>query len=110
MQTCDVDLEKEVSEIEQSAPFILNTGASVGDENSQFFVCCEQAIYLESNSAKDVIIDLICTYFVFDIVYPKSLNAILLFLQHYVFKLTDQQPLPPATSKLVGSLKKIKYT
>lgn len=107
MQTCDIDLEQEVSEIEQSAPFILFTGASAGDENTQFFVCCEQAIYLESGSVKDVIIDLICTYYVFDIAYPKSLNAILLFIQHCVFKLTDQQPLPPATSKLVGTLKKI---
>ena len=62
MQTCDIDLEQEVSEIEQSAPFILFTGASAGDENTQFFVCCEQAIYLESGSVKDVIIDLICTY------------------------------------------------
>lgn len=57
---------------------------------------------------KDVIIDLISTYYVYDIAYPKLLNAIFLFLQHCVFKLEDYQPLPPATLKLVGNLKKIK--
>ena len=65
LQTCDVDVEQEVSEIGQSAPFILITGASAEDENIQFFVGCEQALYLESSSVKDVIIDLICTYFCF---------------------------------------------
>lgn len=50
MQTCDIDLEHEVSVIEQSAPFILITGVPAGDENCQFFVCCEQAVYLESDS------------------------------------------------------------
>ena len=107
-QTCDIDLEDEISKIEQSAPYILVTGVDVADENSQLFICCEQAIYLESCSVKDVIVDLIATYFVYDIAYPKHLNAIFLFLQHYVFKLIDDQPLPPATLKLVGNLKKLK--
>jgi len=103
-QTCDIDLEKEISEIEQSAPYVvIISGVDVGDENSQLFICCEQAIYLESNSVKDVIIDLISTYFVYDIAYPKPLNAIFLFLQHHVFKLIDDQPLPPAALKLVGN-------
>ena len=97
-----------VSEIEQSAPYILQTRIVVADENSQLFVCCEQAIYVESSSVKDVIIALISTYFVYDIAYPKPLNAIFLFLQPYVFKLIDNQPLPPATLKLVGNLKKLK--
>ena len=106
-QMSDIDIEKEVSEVQQSAPYILVTGVDVGDENSQLFICCEQAIYLESNTVKDVIIDLISTYFVYDITYPKPLTAIFLFLQHYIFKLMDDQPLPPAASKLIGNLKKL---
>ena len=38
-------------------------------------------------SLKDAILDLVAFYFVFDVVYPKHLNAVLLFFQHYVFQL-----------------------
>ena len=52
-----------------------------GDEGPQFYVCCEQGVLLESKTVKDSIIDLIAIYryFVFDITYPKSHSAILLF-------------------------------
>ena len=78
-----------------------------GDDNAQFFVCCEQSVLVESKTVKDSIVDLIGTYFVFDITYPKPLSAILLFFQHFVFNLKDSQTLPMATSKMVSNLSKI---
>ena len=52
-------------------------------------------------------IDLVATYFVFDITYPKPVNAILLFFQHYIFQLVDDQPVPGTTIKLVENLQKL---
>lgn len=95
----------EVNEIPQTSPFITITGVA-GDENCQFFICGEKDVFLESKTLKDAIIDLVAFYFVFDVAYPKYLNAILLFFQHYVFKLTDNQVVPMQVTKLVGNLKK----
>jgi len=74
MQTCDIDVKKEVSKIQQSKPYLFVTAWSPGDENC--LVCCEQDIFLESQSVKDAIIDLISAYYVFNIVYPKPLSAV----------------------------------
>ena len=84
IQTTDVNLEAEVAWIEQSAPFLTFTGEP-GDENAQFFVCCEHIVIAECKTVKDAVIDLIAAYYVFDIAYPKCSNAMLLFIQHFVF-------------------------
>ena len=103
MQDCDCDIDCEISNITQSEPFIAVTGTP----ESQVFICAEKFILLESKSLKDSIIDLIGVYFIFNIAYQENVNAILLFFQHYVFKMKDQQPLPNSTAKLVGNLQKI---
>ena len=105
MQTCDVDLEAEMSQIEQAAPFIVITGIP-SDETTQFFICAEKEVVMESKTLRDAVIDLISYYFIFDISYPKFVDSVHLFFQHYVFKLTDKQPVPPILSKLIGNLKK----
>ena len=75
----------------------------------QYFICVEQTIYLEAKTLTDAITDLVATYFVFNISYPRSTSPILIFFQQFVFGLTDKQgSVPPATVKLVGSLQKIK--
>ena len=56
---------------------------------------------------QDGLIDLFATYFTFDITYPKGVNGILLFLQHYVLGLKDQQVVPSSTSKLIANLSKL---
>ena len=81
-QTINVDLDNEVKEIHQSAPYIVITGMP-GDEGAQFFICGEQAVILESRSVRDAVLDLICCYFVFHITYPKPLNTVLVYLQHF---------------------------
>ena len=90
----------------QSEPFLLVTGIP-GTYNCQVFVCCEKEIFMESKSIKDSLLDLIATYFVFDIAYPKFLSAVLIFFQHFVINVPDQQPVPSTVSKLVGNLQKL---
>lgn len=94
-----------MSEIVQAAPFIVITGIS-GDDNSQIFICSEKIVFLESKTIMDAVIDLISFYFVYDIAYPKYVDSILMFFQHYVFRLIDKQPVPAPLIKLIGNLKK----
>jgi len=106
LQTSDVDLDEAASEVQQSAPYLVITGIP-GSMNCQVFISCEQEILYESSSVKDSIIDLIGMYFVFNISYPKYLNSLFLFFQHYVFNLKDKQPVPMTTLNLVRNLQKL---
>lgn len=106
LQTCDIDIDEAVSKVQQSAPYLVITGIP-GDMNCQVFVGCEQEIFFECNSVKDSIIDLIGTYFVFNITYPKYLISIFLFFQHFVFNLKDKQAVPMTTVNLIRNLQKL---
>ena len=70
------------------------------------FFCAEKNVFLESKTIMDAVIDLISFYFVYDITYPRYVNSILMFFQHYVFQLTDKQPVSAPLTKLIGNLKK----
>ena len=95
-----------MSQLVQAAPFMVITGIC-GDENSQIFICAEKNVFLESKTIMDAVIDLISFYFVYDITYPRYVNSILMFFQHYVFQLTDKQPVSAPLTKLIGNLKNI---
>ena len=99
-------MDREVAGVEQTAPFLLITG-NAGLENSQIFICCENDILMEPKTVRDAILELLATYFVFDIVYPRGVCGILVFLQHYVMGLQDEQVVPVTTSKLVSNLNKL---
>ena len=46
-------------------------------------------------------------YLSFDINYPKYTISVLLFIQHFVVDLKDDQPMPPPIVKLVSNQEKI---
>ena len=60
-----------------------------------------------SLSLRDSKIDLMSSYFVLDISYPKTISGILIFLQHHVVCLSDQQAVPPAVKTLLTNLQKM---
>ena len=105
MQDCDVDIDAQVEKVDQPEPFLAVVGTP--GYSYQVFVCAEGSIFIESNSLQSSIIDLIAAYYVFNIVYPKYLDTILLFFQHCVMKLQDTQRMPNSAVKLVGNLQKI---
>jgi len=69
------------------------------------YLCAK--VFLESQSVVEAIVDLISTYFVFDIIYPKSIYRIMVFIQHFVFDLKDEQSVPLAVSTLVTNINKL---
>ncbi len=96
----------EVEKVPQAAPYLVSTGIP-GEENAQFFVACEQAILCESKCLRDAIVDLIASYYVFDMAYPKGMTALYQFFQQYVFSIKDSSPLPTCTLKLVTNLTRL---
>ena len=95
-----------MSAIAQSEPFLLVTGRP-GDEGCRVYISCEQELFILSKSIIDGVLDMMAIYFSFDINYPKYTSCVLLFIQHFVLDLKDDQPLPPSTVKLVSNLEKI---
>ena len=57
-----------MAKIDHVSPFIVITG----DKNAQFHVYSERMVIVESKSFFDCVIDLMCCYYVFDMVYPES--------------------------------------
>lgn len=106
MQGCDIDMNVEIGKNKQSAPYVVITGTP-GTENAQYFVTCEQEIFIEAKSMQDCLLDLVATYYVCNIAYPKALSAIMLFIQQTVLNLKDHQLVPPALTKLVNNLNKV---
>ena len=106
LQTCDIDLDQEVEEINQSEPYIIVTGRP-GEETSQYFISAENAITTESKTFRDALVDVISTYYVFDITYPKSVCGLFLFFQQSVFGVKDSQHHPSCLSKLVQNIQAI---
>ena len=92
-------MEKE----KQSEPYIVVAGKP-GMDNAQFFIACEQSILFESKGLRDAFVDLIATYYIFNIAYPKSVCGVMLFFQHFVFNFKDKQKQPTCLTKLYQNL------
>ncbi len=61
---------------------------SISDGAYQIVVCAESKVIVESADMETA---------VFNIAYPKTLNALntlLIFFQHHIFKISDDQPEP----------------
>ena len=74
------------------------------DETVQYHLYIESDCLLTAHTLGDALANLICTYFVFDIAYPKSVYALLIFYQHFVLGLKDNQKVPASVSSLCSSL------
>ena len=86
-----VDLESEVAKIKESAPYIVML---TSDEGYQFNVVVEQNILPESVNLTTAVLDLFSSYHAFNIMYPRSLYTTMIFIQHFVFGITDKQTVP----------------
>ena len=91
MQTCDIDMDDEIHKNSQKAPYVIAIGEH-GKDITQYFIICEQAQLCECKSLLDSLIDLIATFYVFDIAYPSQLAAVFLFLQQSVLGIKDRYP------------------
>lgn len=94
-----MDLDKKLAEIDRGTPFIVTVTTSE-DAGQQFFIAVEKTLLAESSNIIIALLDLVSAYFVFDIVYPKNLHAVLIFIQHYLLGLVDKQAVPQSVKVL----------
>ena len=64
----------------------------------------EREIAMETTKFLDAVTNIICSYFVFDINYPKPLLPVLLFTQRFIVGIKDNQPVPPALTRVLAGL------
>lgn len=94
------DIDKEVRTVPNNYPYIV---MALGDQALQYFVVGERLVLCKSDNFIESLFDLLCVYFTYNIQYPKSLSAVLLFVQHYILGIKDSQRIPPALIRVVSS-------
>ena len=99
-----MNLDSEIAKIDKGTPYLIML---TSEEGQQFFVVVERALIAESGNVTTAVLNLIASYFVFDIVYPQPLYAVLIFIQHIVLGIVDKQKPPNSVTILLSSLTKI---
>ena len=65
LQTCDIDVEKVVSE-GRASPFTLIAGTA-GEESSHYYICCKQEVLVEPQSMMEAVLVLLAVFHTFDL-------------------------------------------
>ena len=99
-----VNLDSEIAKIDKGSPYLIML---TSEEGQQFFVVVKRALLAESGNITTAAVNLVASYFAFDIVYPQPLYAILIFIQHFVLGVVDKQKVPNSATILLSSLTKV---
>ena len=73
----------------------------------QILVVGERQVITEADTLWEGLKGLLGAYFAFNIECPNKLRALLIFIQHYVFKVRDTQSTPKVVKQVKSSLDKI---
>ena len=98
------DIEEEISSIPLNVPYIIVMEAS---EATTYDVIVKRSSLFQSTDLCTALIDILSSYFVFDIAYLPELYPLLLFFQHYVFELKDNQKVPVSVATTVGTMRSL---
>lgn len=98
------DIDEEIAKIPIQAPCIVIIEAS---EATTYDVVVEGASLVQSTDLSTALVDLFSAYFAFDIVYPPELHPVLIFFQHYIFGLKDQQKVPVSVTTTVATMRRL---
>ena len=55
----------------------------------------------------NALMDILCYYYIFNMAYPKGMQALYLFLQHFVLGLKDSSKLPNSVLTLCTNLQSL---
>ena len=80
-----------------------------GDSSIQVYVAAERLLLGTVKNPMYILISLIGAYFTFNIVYPKPLHAILIFIQHFILNIIDKQKVPDIVTRTIASLDNISH-
>ncbi len=94
-------MDDEACRLKRTEPFII---VAESDEVTEYMVYVESQFLVSTTTLGDALANLMCTYFVFDIVYPKLMYPLLVFLQHTLMGIKDTQKLPTSVRTVLTSL------
>ena len=94
------DLDEEVGKLPYIYPYIA---VVEGESSVQFFLVAEKVIVSESDGFVDALLDLICAYLTYNIVYPNPLYPVLIFIQRFIMDIKDNQTVPPSVVRVMNS-------
>ena len=100
----DCDVETAVLNITENHGYLAIV---VADSSAQVFLTAERCLLGSPNNSISVLIALMGIYFSFNMVYPKPLYPICIFLQHFVLDIVDGQRVPDIVKRIVSSLDRI---
>ncbi len=76
------------------APCIAIMKSDADADKYQFFIIAEKQVVCESDNFGIALVDVIATYFTFNMSYPDTLYPLLLFIQHHALAIKDDQSVP----------------
>ncbi len=99
-----MDIVEQANEIGDNYPYLVLVS---GDSNFEFVVICERVILSKPSNLLDSVVTLIGAYFSFNIEYPTQLKGILIYTQHLLLDIKDNQPVPNSVKQLSSALDKL---
>ena len=95
------DADEEAERLGRKEPFVMICETN---ESCEYIVYVEKECLIFTKSVVDAVADLICAYFVFDLVYPRNIYPLLVFFQHTMMGIKDVEKLPTSVMTLLTSL------
>ena len=96
----DADREEAVNGLDENQYMVV----AIGDSAILINITAERYLFGSASNAIGALVGLIAFYYTFDIVYPKPLYPIYIFLQHFVFKIVDTQKIPETVKRSYFSI------
>ena len=94
------DIDGVIEDFGQSEGYILSSHSS---ERRVNHLVVDNVYMFSCGNVQDAVIDFMCFYYVLDICYPKMMNSLLFFIQHFIFSLTTGV-VPPCVINLCSKL------
>ena len=99
-----VVVDEEVHKQNRNEPFIVVVDS---DDITEYIVYVESQFLVCTSNLGDALANLMCAYFVFDIIYPRPLYPLLIFIQNTAMGIKDSQKLPTSVCTLLTSISTI---
>ena len=87
--------------IGQSEAYIL---AAPTSDTEQYHLIVDNNFMFTVESLPSALVDIVCFYYVLDISYPKQMYPLFIFIQHFIFGLTNSGRVPSSVINLCSKL------
>ena len=95
-------------QIKCEKPQLSNTFESIIEEDVRFSVVVEHNVIAETKDFVNAFEMMLCAFYIFNLEYPKKLEATFLLYQKLFLRINDKCKIPAKVLKLMSDLKKEK--